>query len=226
MGKKIFLLSAIFLQLSCSVKRDFDYIRDTVKDIDLRLASVEESAGILDSTTNEIHLYQREKDAYYLQNLENINMKIDALRQALQLSRSQLDALTYRIQNISDTNPEASAEAFELAAVDFSKGDYDIAEMALLDFVQNYRSSPKISDALFLLAESQFSLEKYEEAFNNYSLFRVNFPLNPTMPSALYKSGLCKLASGDTAESRRFFNDVIEAYPDSREAMWAKEKLR
>ncbi|MBN2363165.1 tetratricopeptide repeat protein [candidate division WOR-3 bacterium] len=225
--KKTFFPAFLCLSvLSCSVKKDFDYVRDTVREMDQRLVRVEEKVNSLDSTTSDISHYQRENDAYYLQNLQNLNEKIEALRQALQLSKSQLDALTHRIQNMSDTDRTASEQAFERAMVDFSRGNYDIAEMAFVDFLRLYPASLKNSDALFYLAESQFNQKKYDDAFSNYSLFRANYPLSPFMPSALYKCGLCKLATGIESESQRFFADVIDAYPESQEAEWAKEKLR
>ncbi|MBN1620436.1 tetratricopeptide repeat protein [candidate division WOR-3 bacterium] len=226
MKKKTAALLCLFALFSCSVKKDFDYVRDTVKDMDQRLIRVEEIALTLDSVTSDVSHYQRENDAYYLQNLQNINMKIDALRQALQLSKSQLDALTLRMQNMSDTDRAASEAAFERAMVDYSKGDYDLAEIAFSDFLASYPASAKIADALFYLAESQFSQNKYEAAFGNYSLFRANYPMNPSMPAVLYKSGLCKKQSGDMTSARGFFQDLIDAYPDSREADWAKDQIR
>lgn len=223
--KKTIYLTLVIVIAGCSFKRDFDYMRDKITEIDERLVRVEQQTSEIDSTMNSLYQYTRENSALSMQLIQSLERKIEALREALQFSKTELSSIIMRIESISDTTGISSQDAFNSAYLDFTKGDYDLAEMGFTAFSERYPYSMKIVDATFYLAESQFYQEKYNEALSNYSKLRLNYPMNEYQATILYRSGIAKHELGDPSGGNDFFRQVIEAYPESPEAQRAKEKL-
>jgi len=224
MKKLLAIIFFVFL-IGCSVKNNIELTRDNTIDIRNRLTVLEKNFLKFDSIITEMSIYQREKGALELQITQSIDMKIEALREALQLSKSEINSLVMRFESLSDTTGVSSSEAFSLSYSDYTNGDYEMAELGFSSFLERYSQSIKVLDALFYLAESKFYQENYSGALTYFSRLRVNYPLNKFQSTVLYHSGICEEKLGDTINAKKFFNEVINAYPASPEAELAKDKL-
>ena len=219
------LISVVLIFSSCSFKRDWNYMRDTIKEMDQRLIQVEQQTEVIDSILIEISAYQRENQVVTNQLLQSLEAKVEALRQALQLSKSELSEMMLRIESYADTTGITSQDAFNSAYIDFTRGDYDLAEIGFNSFLEKYPQSIKSVDALFYLAESQYFQQKYNQAISNYDRLRGSYPHNQYQTTVLYHSGLCWEELGNIRKAREIYQQLIDAYPDSPEAQRVKDKI-
>lgn len=224
MRKLLTIIFFVFL-FGCSVKNNIELTKETTIDISNRLTVLEKSFIEFDSILTEISLYQRENGALQIQITQSLEQKIEALREALQLSKSEMNSLVLRFESLSDTTGVASSDAFSLAYTDYTNGSYDLAEIGFSSFLERYSQSIKVLDAMFYLAESKFFRENYHGALIYFSRIRVNYPLNKFQATVLYHSGICEEKNGNRINAEKFFNEVIQAYPNSPEAELAKDKL-
>jgi len=93
-------------------KYNIELTRDNTIDIRNRLTDLEKNFLKFDSIITEMSIYQKEKVALQLQITQSIDMKIEALREALQLSKSEINSLVMRFESLSDTTGVSSSEAF------------------------------------------------------------------------------------------------------------------
>lgn len=221
----IFIISVMLVFSSCSFKRDWNYMRDTIKEMDQRLIQVEQQTEVIDSMLVEISAYQRENQVITNQLLQSLEAKVEILRQALQLSKSEFSEMMLRIESYSDTTGITSQDAFNSAYIDFTRGDYDLAEIGFNSFLEKYSQSIKVVDALFYLAESQYFQQKFNQAISNYDRLRVSYPYHQYQTTVLYHSGLCWEELGDIRKAREIYQQLIDAYPDSPEAQRVKDKI-
>ncbi|KQC12971.1 MAG: hypothetical protein APR63_01595 [Desulfuromonas sp. SDB] len=221
----IFIISVMLVFSSCSFKRDWNYMRDTIKEMDQRLIEVEQQTEVIDSMLVEISAYQRENQVITNQLLQSLEAKVETLRQALQLSKSEFSEMMLRIESYSDTTGITSQDAFNSAYIDFTRGDYDLAEIGFNSFLEKYPQSIKAVDALFYLAESQYFQQKFNQAISNYDRLRVSYPHHQYQTTVLYHSGLCWEELGNIRKAREIYQQLIDAYPDSPEAQRVKDKI-
>lgn len=75
-------------------------------------------------------------------------------------------------------------------------------------------------------ASHHFDNKKWEDAILAYEEYRKTNPKGKSYPDATYKIGLCFQNLGMKDDARAFFKEVVEKYPQSKEAGLAKSKLK
>ncbi len=63
-------------------------------------------------------------------------------------------------------------------------------------------------------------------ADSSYQLVVARYPTSPRAATALYKHAFILEASGKTDAAKTAFQDVVSKYPQSDEAVLAKDRLR
>jgi tol-pal system protein YbgF len=115
--------------------------------------------------------------------------------------------------------------AFDQANASFRKGDFDIAQAALLDFLGRYPQSGYASAALFWLGNAQFVGKDYKGAMSSFQKLLDQDPKYARVPEALLAIANCQLELKDTAAARKTLDSLIADYPRSEAADAAKDRV-
>ncbi len=116
-------------------------------------------------------------------------------------------------------------DQFDAAMRSFQEGRYREADTFFSEYIRENPRSPKIEDAYFYKAESQFAEANYEDAIVTYDEFRKRFRGSRLVAPALLKQGLAFKALGFKSDARTFFRELIRLYPNSAEAAQARKEL-
>jgi TolA-binding protein len=66
---------------------------------------------------------------------------------------------------------------------------------------------------------------KSQEAVNTFQQLLSKFPNSNKRPTALYKMGVIYDEAGDKKTALHYFNKIIAEFPNSAEAILAKDRL-
>lgn len=106
-------------------------------------------------------------------------------------------------------------QAFLYANKLYSEGMYSLAASQFRSFMENYPSSPRAPEALFMAGEAYFKLEKYHEAQQAYLEMTMRYPEAPKVDAAQMKIGDCFRALADYTKAANAYQRVKVFYPTS-----------
>ena len=116
-------------------------------------------------------------------------------------------------------------DQFEAAMKSLREGRYKEADTFFSGYIRENPRSPKLEEAYFYKAESQFADANYEDAIVTYDEFRKRYRSSRLVAPALLKQGLAFKALGFKSDARTFFRELIRLYPNSAEAAQARREL-
>ncbi|MDZ7261913.1 MAG: tetratricopeptide repeat protein, partial [candidate division KSB1 bacterium] len=97
----------------------------------------------------------------------------------------------------------------------FDDGMYELAAAQFRQFVENYPTSFRASDALFLAGESFFKIQKYDQARQAFLELTVRYPQAPKIDQAQFKIGDCYRELKNYEEAAKAYQRVKVFYPAS-----------
>ena len=118
-----------------------------------------------------------------------------------------------------------ATDQFDAAMRSFREGRYQESDTFFSEYIRENPRSPRIEDAYFYKAESQFAQGNYEDAIVTYDEFRKRFRGSRMVAPALLKQGLAFKALGFKSDARTFFRELIRLYPNATEAAQARKEL-
>ena len=99
------------------------------------------------------------------------------------------------------------------------------ARVALDRFVQRFPGSKLRPNVAFWRAETDFLDSQWEAARAGFLQVAENFPNHLKVADSLYKAALCSLNLGDKATGIQQLNSILQRFPQSDAAGFAKKKL-
>lgn len=120
----------------------------------------------------------------------------------------------------------AADDLYNAAVAQFERGSMQTARMAFEDFLDQYPNDELAPRAHYYLADILIREERLDEAIAQFLVIRERFPLDEKVPDALFRVGQLHRERGDLAEARRFFELVINTYPDNPVTELARRALR
>lgn len=108
----------------------------------------------------------------------------------------------------------------------FASGKYSEAAKKFLAFIQNFNKSSLLPNAYYWLGECYFKMKMYDKAIINYDNVIVKFPKHQKVPAALLKEGIAFLKIGEKDGAKLIFKRIIQDYPKSIQAKYARNYLR
>jgi len=163
--------------------------------------------------------------------LSRLQAQLDARAAAAEVEAAAVPADSTRTDStaaVAPPPPPAQAgsadQMYQGALQQFRRGSVILARRAFLDFLNTYPEHPLVPDATYYVGET------YETAAPDSALARYNevvkrFPQSSRAPTALYKIALMAERRQDTAAARAAYQNVIQQYPRSEEAILARERL-
>ena len=124
-------------------------------------------------------------------------------------------------------DPEVERAAYMAARDLLYASRFDDARQAFEAYLVNYPQGQFRDFSHFWLGEAWRSLEKpdKEKAMVQFRTVIERFPDSSRVPSAMYRLAMLEAESGQTAEARTTLNRVIQQFPASSEAGYAKTML-
>lgn len=115
---------------------------------------------------------------------------------------------------------------YELALAVFRKGEFERAQVALVDFLNRYGASSGYRvPALFWLGNAQYALKDYKEAVTNFRSLIAVAPDHPRVPESMLAISNCQLEMKDAKAARKTLEDLAKAHPGTEAGAAAKERL-
>ena len=131
-------------------------------------------------------------------------------------------------------DPNDPKKSYGMAKEPFDDGHYEEAIKKLGEFKARFPYSQFASDAELLIADSQFQLERFQEAAIAYDTFAKLHPKHPKTEYALYRVAESYWEDSPEAVSREQeytekavaqWEEVIQKFPTTQYAVRAKEMI-
>ncbi|MGI9628858.1 MAG: tol-pal system protein YbgF [Longimicrobiales bacterium] len=118
------------------------------------------------------------------------------------------------------------AEAYNVAATQYNRGNYSVATLAFRRFLQDFPDHELAPSAHLRLGEMLESESRLEEAALEYLEVRRLFPTSEAVPDALFRAGAVYLEMENFDLARQYLEQVVNTYPDHPIASLAEERLQ
>jgi tol-pal system protein YbgF len=176
---------------------------------------------------------------------EELRFELDSLKQAereryLDLD-SRINALSSNTGSVAPAatatssvaaspaagNPETERAAYMAARDMLYASRFAEARVAFEQYLKDYPSGQFRDFSHFWLGEALRSLEKPEraKAMEQFRIVIERFPDSSRVPSAMYRLAVLQAESGASADARVTLNRVIQQFPSSSEAGYARTML-
>ncbi len=116
--------------------------------------------------------------------------------------------------------------AYEEAYRSVERKDYRKAIARLNYFLRKHPQSKYADNAQYWIGESYYALKEFDQAILEYDAVRRKYPSGNKVPAALLKQGFAFAELGDKVDARLILQELIARYPQSKEAVMAKKKVK
>jgi len=154
---------------------------------------------------------------------DDLNLRIEAL----ELRLSEMGTQTAPSRNGKTPVAQNPEELYtqSLALVREGK-DMAAARKGFQEYIQQFPDENMAVNAAYWIGETYYGEKQYKNAILQFQEIIDKHPQHAKVPSALLKQALAFQALGDTENARLLLEKVVASYPQSPEAVKAKEKLR
>jgi tol-pal system protein YbgF len=114
---------------------------------------------------------------------------------------------------------------FDSSYADYSVGNYPIAVDGFESYIRTFPKGVRAHEAQLYVGESLAGQKKYMDAVAAYDRVINNYAGTPSVPMAFYKRGRAFEDLADTARARESYDTLIKQFPDSQQAVLAKQRL-
>ncbi|ADR33432.1 TPR repeat-containing protein [Sulfuricurvum kujiense DSM 16994] len=189
--------------------------------------SVESNGSVsLDDLSKQVNA-NTENIAQFKALLEELSHAVDEINMNY-VSKEQFAVLIKQLKVSVPERPAASSAKMSNADIEkeanklFSQKKYDDAQSY---FEQMIQKKYKVSDAYFMIGETQFERKKYKEAVLSYKESASRNEKALYMPTLLLHSGISMEKTGDTATAKAFYQATISKFGGSGASKEAQERL-
>ena len=123
--------------------------------------------------------------------------------------------------------PEDSARSdYNAAWKSLEKKEYRGAIAQFNGFIKKHPKSDYADNAQYWVGESYYALKQFDQAILEFDAVRRKYPDGDKVPAALLKQGFAFAELGDKVDARLILQELIARYPESQEAVKAKQKVK
>jgi tol-pal system protein YbgF len=228
----VIALAAIVLLSGCASRKqvevlqgDAAYIRLTVDSVRTQQRAQQRT---LDSLRNQLLTMSTNTEygsTSLRERMERITAQFDQLVTRLDRTLAPLEEFLRRQAPADSNKGGLGTDFFDAAQRDLTMGNYDLAEVGFMQFLENYPTSDLADDARYGLAETYYARKRYDEAIQEYEKIVSKDPKSPKAPSAMLKIGLSQKAQGNFRDARKEWQALIDKYPFADEAKAAQQRI-
>jgi len=227
-------VAAVALVLSgCATRKeivgfqeDTQVMRRDLSEIKEQQTLILEALSTLDSDLREVRARTEYGSTALEERVQQLAAQLDDILTRMDRALAPLEEFV-REEAHADTTGATSmrVDVYDAALNDLSLGNYDLAEVAFLQFLQEHSDSKLADDARYGLAETYYARSRFQDAATEYSRVVDMNPRGRKAPAALLKLGLCYRALGRRQDARLTWTQLIEEFSDTEEAMVAAQRL-
>ena len=118
-----------------------------------------------------------------------------------------------------------SADLYNNAYLDFSKGDYQLALQGFRVFLTGFPENDYADNAQYWIAEIYYTQQDYFRAIEEFNKIILQYSEGDKVASALLKIAYCHYNMGGTERAEKYLKAVIQHYPETEEARLAESRL-
>lgn len=186
---------------------------------------IEEMKSEITRLTGRLEDLERaQKDAAKDANLKDELKKLEDRMIELENAQAQILTELKKSSNSSSTGAEQKS-LFDEGKTLYLAKKYDES----IDKFSEYLKAAKgqhFEEATFLRAEAYFETKQYKKAIIDYSRFPEKYTKSRRMPAVLFKIGQSFDALSMKDDAKGFYQEVVEKFPKSSEALKAKKRLK
>ena len=172
--------------------------------------------------------------------IKDIRKKLDALespvKQKKELSEKQQEGTENKFEKPGKETHEEKQPAKPVASDDktskykaaynmFKAEKYKEARQMFGSFLKEFPNDELSDNAQFWIAETYYRGKDFEGAIFEYEILLKKYPTSQKASSALLKQGLSFIEMGDKKTGKIILEQMLERYPDSKEAELAKKTI-
>ncbi len=187
--------------------------RELYTDVDNRLQRVENNGATNSGTLTT------SKDTEITPAFENTESANEESSEVLEIADSTNDAT-------KAPDPAKAEAAYQKAFKLLKDSRYDQALVAFKSFLNDYPTNPFSDNAQYWLAETNYVMQKYELAINEYQALLNTYPDSKKVSHALLKIGYSYAELGNESDAKKTLEEVKAQYPGTTAARLATERLR
>jgi tol-pal system protein YbgF len=197
-------------QLDSLLREQMELTSRLRADIASTLGGMDERMGIVESKLED--LGHRFPELY---------QKIDLVKQ--QVSKKDTGQASDTGKAPVNVDPK---QLYDAAYLDLTKGKYDLSITGFSNYLKYFPETEQADNAQYWLGECYYAKKNYTRAAIEFHKVLENYATGDKVPSALYKLGLSLLELKSVEQANKYFQELIDKYPDTQEAKLAKEKLK
>jgi tol-pal system protein YbgF len=114
---------------------------------------------------------------------------------------------------------------FQTSFGDYTTGNYTLAVEGFQSYLKYFPKGVQAHEAQLYVGEAHFQEKKDAEAVAAYDRVITNYPGSASVPQAYYKRGVTLMRLGDVDRARESWEALMKQYPDSQQAVLAKQGL-
>jgi tol-pal system protein YbgF len=224
---------AVLLVVGCAsrqqvmlIQEDTGQIRADMDSLKASQRSVQDTLCVLQHDLRDLRARSEYGSTSLEEKLQALAARFDEIVTRMDRALAPLEEFIRR-QPASDSTQAATmgVDYYDAAMRDLSAGNYDLAEVGFLQFIENYPQSDLADDARYGLAETYYARKRYAEAGDEYGRVAALTPPSTKASAALLKLGLCYKAQNDLRSARTAWENLIKEFPYSEEAKVAAQRL-
>ncbi|MBI5060110.1 tol-pal system protein YbgF [candidate division KSB1 bacterium] len=206
-------------QQNAEIERGLDSVRAETK----RMAAALETLGA------DLHSYTSQSQygsTTLEEKVEGLAARLDDIVQRMDRSLAPLQEwLQQQDTGTTGSNSGSGIDYYDAAQKDLALGNYDLAEVGFLQYLESNPQSDLADDARYGLGETYYARKQYDEAVEQYQRVIDMDAAGPKAPAAMLKLGLCYRADQQTGEARKVWESLIKQYPQSEESRVARQRI-
>jgi tol-pal system protein YbgF len=118
-----------------------------------------------------------------------------------------------------------SQRLFEGSYADYSVGNYSLAVQGFETYIRSFPKGTRAHEAQLYVGEALAGDNKYMDAVTAYDRVIANYAGSASVPMAYYKRGMAFERLADPARARESYEALLKQFPDSQQAVLAKQRL-
>lgn len=246
-------LALVAVSLAAGTREDLQRLDQQVQAMEIRLARTESGLAVLQKSLQELSakldgVARSAQTADLRADVDQLKRQVEALSAQVASLRGEAAPPSpapasspgvYTPPAVPDRTPPAAErpaskpappagvtpELYDQAHADYVQGKYDLAALEFQQFLEAFPQDPKAGNSQYWIGECQYSQRRYLEAKDAFETVLRDFPASNKLLAARLKLGLTHLALGETDQGTAVLKSLIQAAPNSDEALIAKDRL-
>lgn len=123
------------------------------------------------------------------------------------------------------STPPSAQTLYDNALRDLNTGKYDLARQQFTEYLQYYNKTALAGNAQFYIGETYYRQNDFNRAIQEYDRVLRDYPESNKVAGALLKKGYAQLELNQRDPGVQTLRALVERYPRSEEARWARRRL-